>query len=168
MGNIEGYRAPLPSAWIDKKQDLQRKILARMRELDMSPILPAFAGYVPKAFALKNPTARIYRMRSGRVSTRPTGWIPPIPFFPDWRLGFLRSTRRPMARGPIISPTPYNEMTPPIAEDGADAASAFDDATGKTVAAKVEVDPALKARRLPPMARRSMTRSAQADLMPSG
>ena len=65
MGNIEGYRAPLPAAWIDKKRDLQRKILARMRELGMSPILPAFGGYVPKAFALKNPKARIYRMRGG-------------------------------------------------------------------------------------------------------
>ena len=58
-------RAPLPAAWIDKKRDLQVKILARMRGLGMKPILPAFAGYVPKAFALKAPKAKIYKMRSG-------------------------------------------------------------------------------------------------------
>ncbi|MGO7251634.1 alpha-N-acetylglucosaminidase TIM-barrel domain-containing protein, partial [Rhizobium brockwellii] len=64
MGNIEGYRAPLPTGWIDKKHDLQKRILGRMRDLGMTPILPAFAGYVPKAFAEAHPKARIYQMRS--------------------------------------------------------------------------------------------------------
>ncbi|HEX5263295.1 MAG TPA: alpha-N-acetylglucosaminidase TIM-barrel domain-containing protein, partial [Phenylobacterium sp.] len=62
MGNIEGYRAPLPAGWIEKKRALQVKILAAMRALGMKPVLPAFGGYVPKAFALKHPDAHIYRM----------------------------------------------------------------------------------------------------------
>ena len=55
---------------------LQRQILARMRALGMSPILPAFGGYVPKAFALKTPKAKIYRMRSG-AGFHETYWLDP-------------------------------------------------------------------------------------------
>ena len=64
MGNIAGYRAPLSPGWIEKKHQLQRQILTRMRALGMKPVLPAFAGYVPKGFALAHPKARIYKMRS--------------------------------------------------------------------------------------------------------
>lgn len=148
MGNIEGYRAPLPSAWIDKKRDLQRKILARMRELGMSPILPAFAGYVPKAFARRNPQARIYRMRAG-PGFHETYWLDPgDPLFAHLAGRFLALYTETYGAGTYYLADSFNEMTPPVADDGADAASAFDDATGKTAAAKVEVDPALKARRL--------------------
>lgn len=42
--------------------ELQQKILARMRSLGMAPVLPAFAGFVPDAFAAKHPQARITRL----------------------------------------------------------------------------------------------------------
>ena len=76
MGNIEGYRAPLPTGWIDKKHALQKRILTRMHELGMTPILPAFAGYVPKAFAEAHPKARIYKMRSWE-GFEGTYWLDP-------------------------------------------------------------------------------------------
>ena len=148
MGNIEGYRAPLPSAWIDKKRDLQRKILARMRELGMSPILPAFGGYVPKAFALKHPEARTYRMRGG-PGFHETYWLDPgDPLFPHLASRFLALYTQTYGAGTYYLADSFNEMTPPVADDGSDARGAFDDATGKTTAAKVQVDPAQKARRL--------------------
>ncbi len=147
MGNIEGYRAPLPARWIDKKRDLQRKILGRMRELDISPILPAFGGYVPKAFALKNPNARIYRMRAG-AGFHETYWLDPgDPLFAKLAGRFLALYSETYGAGTYYLADSFNEMTPPIAEDGTDAGGAFNDAAGKS-AAKVQVDPALKARRL--------------------
>ena len=148
MGNFEGYRAPLPAAWIDKKRDLQRQILARMRALGMSPILPAFGGYVPKAFALKNPRARIYKMRTG-AGFHETYWLDPgDPLFAKLAGRFLALYTETYGPGTYYLADSFNEMTPPLAEDGADAGGAFNDAAGKAAPAKVAVDPALKRRRL--------------------
>ena len=69
MGNFEGYRAPLPAAWIDKKRDLQRQILGRMRALGMSLILPAFGVHCRRprpSRATKKYKARIYKVRTRR------------------------------------------------------------------------------------------------------
>lgn len=49
MGNISGVDSPLPKEWHQCQIALQHKILKRMKELGMSPICPAFAGFVPKA-----------------------------------------------------------------------------------------------------------------------
>jgi len=148
MGNLEGHLAPLPAAWIDKKRDLQRQILERMRSLGMSPILPAFGGYVPKAFALKHPKARIYRMRAG-PGFHETYWLDPgDPLFAHLLGRFLALYTETYGPGTYYLADSFNEMTPPIAEDGSDARGAFDDATGKTAATPGPVDPTLKARRL--------------------
>jgi alpha-N-acetylglucosaminidase len=148
MGNFEGYRAPLPAAWINKKRGLQRQILARMRALGMSPILPAFGGYVPKAFALKTPKAKIYKMRSG-AGFHETYWLDPgDPLFAKIAGRFLALYTETYGAGTYYLADSFNEMTPPIAADGSDAGGAFNDAAGKAAAAKAPVDPAFKARRL--------------------
>ncbi len=49
MGNISNIDGPLPETWHEQQIALQHKILKRMKELDMKPICPAFAGFVPKA-----------------------------------------------------------------------------------------------------------------------
>lgn len=51
MGNIRGWGGPLSDSWHNHTINLQHKILARMRELGIIPILPAFAGHVPRAFS---------------------------------------------------------------------------------------------------------------------
>lgn len=151
MGNIEGYRAPLPSAWIDKKKALQRKILARMRELGMTPILPAFGGYVPKAFALKHPEAKIYRMRAWE-GFHETYWLDPAdPLFAKLAARFIALYTRTYGAGTYYLADSFNEMLPPIADDGADArAATYGDGAANSAAtkAKVEIDPVLKAKRL--------------------
>ena len=147
MGNLEGYRAPLPAAWIDKKRVLQRQILGRMRALGMTPILPAFGGYVPKAFALRHPKARIYRMRAG-AGFHETYWLDPgDPLFAQLAGRFLALYAQTYGAGTYYLADSFNEMTPPIANDGSDAGGAFNDAAAASAAAKT-VDPALKAKRL--------------------
>ena len=46
---------------IDPHAELQRRILARMRSFGMTPVLPAFAGFVPAALAAKRPELNIGR-----------------------------------------------------------------------------------------------------------
>lgn len=151
MGNIEGYRAPLPTNWIDKKKVLQTQILGRMRSLGMTPILPAFGGYVPKAFAQKNPKARIYRMRPWE-GFHETYWLDPAdPLFAKIAGRFLALYTQTYGAGTYYLADSFNEMLPPINADGADARdAAYGDGAANTAATKtkIEVDPALKAQRL--------------------
>jgi alpha-N-acetylglucosaminidase len=50
FGNIHGsWGEALPLSWIDSQFELQKQILGRMLELGMTPILPAFTGFVPRA-----------------------------------------------------------------------------------------------------------------------
>jgi alpha-N-acetylglucosaminidase len=62
MGNINRFDGPLPLGWMDQKRDLQKKILERMRELGMTPIVPAFSGFVPESFKRVYPTARTFTL----------------------------------------------------------------------------------------------------------
>jgi alpha-N-acetylglucosaminidase len=150
MGNLEGYHAPLPSSWIDKKHTLQIKILRRMRDLGMSPILPAFAGYVPEAFALRHPEARIYRMRPWEGFAA-TYWLDPTdPLFAKLSRRFLDLYTRTYGPGDYYLADAFNETLPPISNDGAEvrAASYGDDRANANAAAAPPVSPAQKSERL--------------------
>lgn len=60
MGNLDDFDGPLPQGWIRQKRTLQAKILARMRELGMTPVVPAFAGFVPRGFKRAYPQVRTF------------------------------------------------------------------------------------------------------------
>ena len=47
MNNLEGWGGPLPLSWYDRQERLQRKILTRMRQMGMTPVLPGYSGMVP-------------------------------------------------------------------------------------------------------------------------
>lgn len=50
FGNIQGsWGGNLPEAWIEDQFAMQKKIVARMVELGITPILPAFPGFVPES-----------------------------------------------------------------------------------------------------------------------
>jgi alpha-N-acetylglucosaminidase len=51
MGGMHSFGGPLPARWAERRLDLARRILARMRELGLTPVLPAFGGHVPPALA---------------------------------------------------------------------------------------------------------------------
>lgn len=143
MGNMAGYRAPLSSNWIEKKHRLQIRILARMRALGMKPILPAFAGYVPEAFAKAHPQARIYRMRAWE-GFAPTYWLDPSdPLFAKLAARFITLYNATYGEGQYYLADAFNEMVPPIAEDGSDATKAqYGDSIANTAATRAAALPA--------------------------
>ena len=47
MNNLEGWGGPLPLSWYKQQELLQKKILARMKELGMHPVLPGYCGMMP-------------------------------------------------------------------------------------------------------------------------
>lgn len=59
MGNMRGWGGPLSQTWHKRSVNLQKRILSRMRELGIIPVLPAFAGHVPRAFSRIFPNASL-------------------------------------------------------------------------------------------------------------
>lgn len=61
MGNIRGWGGPLDDGWIESQADLQKQIMARIREFGMINVLPGFAGHVPAALKDLYPNAGFSR-----------------------------------------------------------------------------------------------------------
>jgi alpha-N-acetylglucosaminidase len=59
MGNLEGWGGPATQRMIDQRVELQKKILARMRELGIEPVAQGFYGMVPVSLSQKFPQAKI-------------------------------------------------------------------------------------------------------------
>lgn len=47
MNNLEGWGGPNPDSWYDRQELLQKKIVKRMREYGIEPVLPGYCGMVP-------------------------------------------------------------------------------------------------------------------------
>ena len=62
MGNMHGWGGPLPPSWHAQQIALQHRILSRMRDLGMLPVLPAFPGHVPNAITRLYPTANVTKL----------------------------------------------------------------------------------------------------------
>ncbi|UCG58473.1 MAG: alpha-N-acetylglucosaminidase C-terminal domain-containing protein [Phycisphaerales bacterium] len=60
MGCLDGWGGPLSQSWIDRHEELQKKILARQRELGMRPVLQGFTGHVPAALTKRHPDAKMH------------------------------------------------------------------------------------------------------------
>ena len=60
FGNIQGnWGGDLPTTWINDQFELQKQIVERMKELGMTPVLPSFTGFVPRALPSLYPNASI-------------------------------------------------------------------------------------------------------------
>ena len=53
MNNLEGWGGPNPDSWYRQQEALQKKIVARMRELGIEPVFPGYAGMVPRSIGEK-------------------------------------------------------------------------------------------------------------------
>ena len=62
MGNINNVTGPNLQSFVDSKRVLQRKILDRMRELGMQPVVPGFSGFVPAGFFRVRPQTRSFTL----------------------------------------------------------------------------------------------------------
>lgn len=53
MNNLEGWGGPNPDSWYDRQEALQKKIVTRMRELGIEPVLAGYSGMVPSGINSK-------------------------------------------------------------------------------------------------------------------
>ena len=55
MGNLNGWGGPVDEQFLRQQLALQKNVTAAMTAFGMRPVLPAFAGHVPRAMAAKPP-----------------------------------------------------------------------------------------------------------------
>ena len=89
MANLDGFQGPLPVSWLEGQKALQGRIVARERELGMTPVLPGFAGHVPGRIAELFPEADIQNL-SAWCGFAPTFFLnSEDPLFPRIQKSFL-------------------------------------------------------------------------------
>ena len=62
MGNIQTWSGPLTDHWHEHQEALQKQILQRMRDFGMYPVVPGFAGHVPRDLHTVMPKMKIDRL----------------------------------------------------------------------------------------------------------
>ena len=116
MSNIDRWQGPLPQEWIDSQADLQKKIVARERELGMTPVLPAFAGHVPAELKEIYPDAEMTRVSywGGFADEYRCTFLSPMDsLFAVIQKDFLEEQTRMFGTDHIYGADPFNEIDSP-------------------------------------------------------
>ena len=115
MLNIDRWGGPLPKSWLEGQEALQKQIVARERELNMRPVLPAFAGHVPPELQRIYPDAQIERMSDwAGFATEDYPWFldPEDKLFPEIQKRFLEKETALYGSDHIYGIDVFNEMIP--------------------------------------------------------
>ena len=116
MGNMEGFGGPLPPGWHKFSVTLQHQILQRMRSLGMTPVLPAFAGHIPKAPIDKYPRAN-FTLQPSWNDFPPTHLLDAKdPLFQQLGAAFIREYKAEFGTDHLYNCDTFNEMDPPTSD----------------------------------------------------
>lgn len=116
MQNIDRWQGPLPASWIKEQESLQRKIVARERELGMKTVMPAFSGHVPQAIKRLFPKADIRSLGEwAGFRDQYTCWFldPMDPLYIRLQKRFLELQKETYGTDHIYGIDLFNEVTPP-------------------------------------------------------
>lgn len=121
MLNVDSWHGPLPQSYIDGQEELQKKIVERMRALGMKPVLPAFAGHVPKALARVRPDVKINPMSAwgGLDPEQYRSYFidPDEQLFDTIQQRFLNEQAQVFGTDHIYGVDPFNEIEVPSWEE---------------------------------------------------
>ncbi|HUB89340.1 MAG TPA: alpha-N-acetylglucosaminidase [Dyella sp.] len=93
MGNLCCFNGPISTALMHKRAASAQKIIARLRQLGITPVLPGFYGIVPADFQRRFPQAHVVPQGEWAGFTRP-GWLDPRdPMFAKLAAAFYRHQR---------------------------------------------------------------------------
>jgi len=93
MGNLCCFNGPISTALMRKRVASAQKIIARLRQLGITPVLPGFYGIVPADFQRRFPKAHVVPQGEWAGFTRP-GWLDPRdPMFAKLAAAFYRHQR---------------------------------------------------------------------------
>ena len=118
MGNLNGHNGPLPYSFMEREMNLQKRVLARMRELELKPVVPAFSGYVPKALKEIYPKAKIHEMKPWSGLNSHTYFLDPKdPLFKIISGLFIKKYTEVYGKCDYFLADAFNEMDPPVSKE---------------------------------------------------
>ncbi|MCW5941250.1 MAG: alpha-N-acetylglucosaminidase [Fimbriimonadaceae bacterium] len=122
MGNLNKHDGPLLPSYLRRSVALQKKILARMRDLGIEPIAPAFAGFVPKGFKRARPDANVLPMKPwAGFEGDHQSWIlhPLSPLYAEIGGRFIKEWQAEFGDADLYLADSFNEMEVPVSDDRA-------------------------------------------------
>jgi alpha-N-acetylglucosaminidase len=111
MGCLDGHGGPLPKDWTAQHVELGQKIVARERELGMTPVLQGFTGHVPQALAKKFPGSRAQHIHWIEFDTCMLD--PQDPLFQQVATSFIEEQTRLFGSDHLYDADSFIEMSPP-------------------------------------------------------
>ena len=112
MGALDGFQGPLPMSWINSQKELQKKIVARERELNMRPVLSGFSGHIPQYIAEAYPNAKIKKSASWQGFQSTYFLDPSEPLFAQIQQKFIEKQTALYGTDHLYAVDPFSEMDP--------------------------------------------------------
>ncbi|BCM92706.1 hypothetical protein IAD21_04588 [Abditibacteriota bacterium] len=109
MGNMHSYGGPVPASVVAKRLELGQKIVVRMRELGMEPMLPGYYGMVPPGFAQKNPDAKVLPQGNWSWLQRPDLLDPSDSHFASVASSYYRALQKDFGDCRYFAADPFHE-----------------------------------------------------------
>lgn len=108
MNNLEGWGGPNPDSWYAQQEELQKKILKRMREFGIEPVLPGYSGMVPHDAGEKlGLNVAVPELWNG--FTRPAFLLPTDERFSEIASLYYKEQTRLFGRANYYSMDPFHE-----------------------------------------------------------
>ena len=124
MNNLEGWGGPNPDSWYEQQEQLQKKILKRMREFGIEPVFPGYSGMVPHN-ANQKLSLNVTEPALWNGFTRPAFLLPTDPRFNEIASLYYQEQKKLFGIANYYSMDPFHECE--------DAGSIDFDAAGKAV-----------------------------------
>ncbi|MHB1957178.1 MAG: alpha-N-acetylglucosaminidase TIM-barrel domain-containing protein, partial [Sulfobacillus sp.] len=90
MGNMCCFGGPISMQLLEKRAESAKQILAYMRSMGITPVLPGYYGLVPTGFAQKHPEAHVIPQGDWNGFARPDWLDPRDPMFAKIAADFYR------------------------------------------------------------------------------
>jgi alpha-N-acetylglucosaminidase len=119
MGNVNRHGGPLSDHWMDEQRLLQKKILNRMRELGMRPIVPAFSGFIPAALRREYPHANVVTNSNWAdfpAEYQTTALAPNAPLFIEIGKRFIEEYEGEFGASDYYLADSFNELNVPVSK----------------------------------------------------
>jgi alpha-N-acetylglucosaminidase len=113
MSNIESYGGPVPRSLVERRLKLGQRIVARMRQLGIEPMLPGYYGMVPPTMRTKFPQAKIIGTGLWCNAKRPDMLYPSDPLYAKIADAYHEAQARHFGPVRFLSADPFHEGSVP-------------------------------------------------------
>jgi alpha-N-acetylglucosaminidase len=109
MSNMQNYGGPLSRSLVAKRVELAQKIIRRMRDLGMNPVLQGYYGIVPSGFQQRHAGTKIHPQGNWGDLKRPDMLEPTDPLFAKIAAKFYAEQTKLFGKANFLAADPFHE-----------------------------------------------------------